>query len=189
MINRPIEQQRFAQCQQAIAEAEWVASNSRLAELCLDWRQSERVAVDTEFQRTDTFYPIPGLIQIGCNQKAYLIDPQAITDFSPFVDLLNDTAVLKLVHAASEDLELFAHCYGATPRPLFDTQTACAFLGLGLSVGYQRLLNTLFELDVDKHETRSDWLQRPLTQSQQRYAAEVRLAVARVSANSRCGVG
>ena len=172
MINRPIEQQRFAQCQQAIAEAEWVASNSRLAELCLDWRQSERVAVDTEFQRTDTFYPIPGLIQIGCNQKAYLIDPQAITDFSPFVDLLNDTAVLKLVHAASEDLELFAHCYGATPRPLFDTQTACAFLGLGLSVGYQRLLNTLFELDVDKHETRSDWLQRPLTQSQQRYAAE-----------------
>ena len=172
MINRPIERDQLAQCQQAINEAEWVSSHSRLSELCLAWRQSERVAIDTEFQRTDTFYPIPGLIQVGCHGRAYLIDPQAIADFSPFIELLNDTSVLKLVHAGSEDLELFAHCYGATPRSLFDTQTACAFLGQGLSIGYQRLLSTLFELDVDKHETRSDWLQRPLTDAQQRYAAE-----------------
>ncbi len=172
MINRPLEQDQLAQCQQAISAAEWISTDLRLAELCLVWRQCARVAVDTEFQRTDTFYPIPGLIQVGCDQRAYLIDPQAITDFSPFVALLNDTSVLKLIHAGSEDLELFAHCYGATPRPLFDTQTACAFVGLGLSVGYQRLLGTLFELEVDKHETRSDWLQRPLTDAQQRYAAE-----------------
>ncbi len=172
MINRPIEQDQLQQCQQAINEAEWVCSNQRLADLCSAWRQCERVAVDTEFQRTDTFYPIAGLIQIGCNNRAYLIDPLEITDFSPFVALLNDTSVLKLVHAGSEDLELFAHCYGATPRPLFDTQTACAFLGQGLSIGYQRLLATLFELEVDKQETRSDWLQRPLTPAQRHYAAE-----------------
>jgi ribonuclease D len=171
VINRPIEQAQLELCQQAINDAEWVSSDSRLAELCSAWRLCERVAVDTEFQRTDTFYPIPGLIQVGCNNRAYLIDPQAITDFGPFVGLLEDTSVLKLVHAASEDLELFAHCYDATPSPLFDTQTACAFLGQGLSIGYQRLLGTLFELEVDKQETRSDWLQRPLTDSQRRYAA------------------
>lgn len=172
MINQPLSAVQLASCQQAIDSAEWVADNARLAELCLLWRKSERVAVDTEFQRTDTFYPIAGLIQVGCDGKAYLIDPQAVDDFSPFAELLNDRSVLKLIHAGSEDLELFAHCYGATPRPMFDTQTACAFLGLGLSVGYQRLLETLFELSVDKHETRSDWLQRPLTASQLRYAAE-----------------
>ncbi len=172
MINGPLLSDQLDPCQQAIESAEWVESNARLAELCLQWRQHSRVAVDTEFQRTDTFYPIPGLIQIGCDNQAYLIDPQSIDDFAPFVELLNDTSVLKLIHAGSEDLELFAHCYGATPRPLFDTQTACAFLGLGLSIGYQRLLETVFGLEVDKHETRSDWLQRPLTDSQLRYAAE-----------------
>ncbi|MEH6469862.1 MAG: ribonuclease D [Halopseudomonas sp.] len=172
MINRPLQQDQLAQCQQAIGEAEWVSTHQRLAELCQSWHQHAMVAVDTEFQRTDTFYPIPGLIQVGCDNRAYLIDPQAIDDFSPFAELLNDSSVLKLIHAGSEDLELFAHCYGATPRPLFDTQTACAFLGLGLSMGYQRLLGTLLELEVDKHETRSDWLQRPLTESQRRYAAE-----------------
>ena len=172
MIEQPLDPEQLQQCQQGIANAEWVDNDQRLAELCGQWRTHSLVAVDTEFQRTDTFYPIPGLIQIGCDQHAYLIDPQSITDFSPLIELFNDEKVLKLVHAGSEDLELFAHSFGATPRPLFDTQTACAFVGLGLSVGYQRLLGTLFGLEVDKHETRSDWLQRPLTESQRRYAAE-----------------
>ncbi|WP_421865763.1 ribonuclease D [Motiliproteus sp.] len=172
MINQPLDENQLQQCRQAIYHAEWVDTDARLAELGRQWRQQPRVAIDTEFQRTDTFYPIPGLIQVGSEGQAYLIDPQAISDFSPLIDLLNDENVLKLVHAGSEDLELFAHSYGAVPRPLFDTQTACAFLGLGLSVGYQRLLNTLFGLEVDKQETRSDWLQRPLTESQCHYAAE-----------------
>lgn len=172
MINQNLDESQLHSCRKAIDNAEWVDTNERLAELSHQWRQQGQVAIDTEFQRTDTFYPIPGLIQVGSEGQAYLIDPQAITDFSPLVDLLNDEKVLKLVHAGSEDLELFAHSFGAVPRPLFDTQTACAFLGLGLSVGYQRLLSTLFGLEVDKQETRSDWLQRPLTESQCRYAAE-----------------
>lgn len=172
MINTAIESDQLQQYKQAVDTAEWVSTSVRLAELCRVWRQSPRVAVDTEFHRTDTFYPIPGLIQIGCDDQIFLIDPKAIDDFSPFAELLSDQSVLKLIHAGSEDLELFAHCYGATPQPVFDTQTACAFLGLGLSIGYQRLLGTLFGLEVDKHETRSDWLQRPLTESQLRYAAE-----------------
>ncbi|RDE22653.1 ribonuclease D [Motiliproteus coralliicola] len=172
MINQPLEEDQLQACRQAIDNAEWVDTDARLADLCRQWRQQDRVAIDTEFQRTDTFYPIPGLIQVGSEGQAFLIDPQSITNFSPLIELLNDEAVLKLVHAGSEDLELFVHSFGAVPKPLFDTQTACAFLGLGLSVGYQRLLSTLFGLEVDKQETRSDWLQRPLTESQCHYAAE-----------------
>lgn len=129
------------------------------------------VGLDTEFQRTDTFYPIAGLIQVGIKTDCYLIDPLAIKDFSPFVALLEAPSVLKILHACSEDLELFAHSYGAVPQPLFDTQIACAFINLGLSIGYQRLLKQEFNVDVGKEETRSNWLQRPLTDSQKEYAA------------------
>ncbi len=150
---------------------EWVCDNARLAELCSLWQQQPVIALDTEFQRTDTFYPIAGLIQVASEGKCYLIDPLAISEYQPFVALMENEQVLKVLHACSEDLELLAHCYGAVPTPLFDTQVACSFLGMGLSIGYQRLLDSLFSLEVGKEETRSDWLQRPLTESQKRYAA------------------
>ncbi|WP_207061287.1 ribonuclease D [Motiliproteus sp. SC1-56] len=171
MITQPIADERLQALTEAAANPEWVADDARLRALCEHWRTLSRVALDTEFQRVDTFYPIPGLIQVAAEGRCYLIDPLAINDFAPFSDLLRDTSVLKLLHACSEDLELFAHSYGATPTPLFDTQVACAFLDLGLSIGYQRLLDTLFSLPVDKQETRSDWLQRPLTEAQKHYAA------------------
>ncbi len=151
---------------------EWVDTDLRLAELCRQWRQQPLVALDTEFQRTDTFYPRPGLIQVASDGRCYLLDPLKIEDFGPFVELMTDPAVLKLLHACSEDLELFAHCYDAVPQPMFDCQVACAFLGMGLSIGYQRLLEQQLGVEVDKEETRSDWLQRPLTESQKLYAAK-----------------
>ncbi|HEY5717820.1 MAG TPA: ribonuclease D [Motiliproteus sp.] len=171
MINLPLDAAQQARCEQLVAAAEWVEDDARLAELCHQWRQQPLVALDTEFIRTDTFYPQPGLIQVGVADGVYLIDPLAIADMQPLVALFDDPAVLKLLHAGSEDLELFASQYGTVPRPLFDTQIACAFVGMGLSIGYQRLLETFFGLSVDKQETRSDWLQRPLTESQCRYAA------------------
>ena len=171
MINLPIDPALQARCDQQVADAEWVADQTRLDELCQQWRRQPLVALDTEFIRTDTFYPKPGLIQVGVEDGIYLIDPLAIEDMQPLAALFDDPAVLKLLHAGSEDLELFVSQYGTVPRPLFDTQVACAFTGLGLSIGYQRLLETFFNLSVDKQETRSDWLQRPLTESQRRYAA------------------
>ncbi len=149
----------------------WIDTAAALAEACASWRQQPLIGLDTEFIRTNTFYPIPGLIQVASGGRCYLLDPSAINDFSPFVALLEDPQVVKVLHACSEDLELFAHSYGAVPRPLFDTQVACAFLDMGLSIGYQRLLNTLYGIELDKEETLSDWLQRPLTAAQQRYAA------------------
>ncbi len=172
MINRPIDAQQLQALQDATMAPEWVNSAERLAELCTQWRQQPLVGLDTEFQRTDTFYPKPGLIQVASEGRCYLVDPLAVDDLSPLADLLRDPDVLKVLHACSEDLELFNLMLGCVPRPLFDTQTACAFLGLGLSIGYQRLLQTLFELDVEKEETRSDWLQRPLSASQCHYAAQ-----------------
>ncbi len=149
----------------------WIDSDEQLAQYCAEWMKQPIVGLDTEFQRTDTFYPIAGLIQVGIKTDCYLIDPLAITDFSPFAALLQCPSVLKVLHACTEDLELFAHCYGVVPQPLFDTQVACAFIDLGLSIGYQRLLKQEFDVDIEKEETRSDWLQRPLTEAQKEYAA------------------
>ena len=155
----------------AAEDYEWVDCNERLAELCIEWRKQPLLGLDTEFLRTDTFYPKPGLIQVACLSKCYLLDPLKITDFDEFIKVLTDPSVLKLLHACSEDLELFVECFGVAPQPIFDSQVAGAFLGLGLSIGYQRLLDNLFQVEVGKEETRSDWLQRPLTDGQKLYAA------------------
>ncbi|MCW8886846.1 MAG: ribonuclease D [Motiliproteus sp.] len=171
MSSMEISKQTLQALEQEAGNYQWIDDDQSLAELCQQWRQHPLLALDTEFQRTDTFYPIPGLIQVASAGKCYLLDPLKISDFSPFIALMQDPQVLKVLHACSEDLELFNHCYGVVPAPMFDCQVACSFLGMGLSIGYQRLLATLFEVEVDKEETRSDWLQRPLTDSQKIYAA------------------
>lgn len=149
----------------------WVDNNAQLAELCQRWQQQAAIAVDTEFMRSQTFYPHAGLIQIGDGKGCYLIDPLAVTDFSPLTELFIDANVVKVLHSCSEDLEVFQYLLGVIPTPLFDTQVAAAFCGHGLSVGYAGLLSAVLNIDLDKGETRSDWMQRPLSQSQLHYAA------------------
>ncbi len=149
----------------------WVDQDAQLAELCQRWRQQAAVAVDTEFMRTDTFYPIAGLIQVGDGQGCYLIDPLAIHDFTPLRDLLLDPAVTKVLHACSEDLEVFQRLLDLVPEPVFDTQLAAAFAGYGFSLGYAGLVKAALATEIPKEETRSDWLARPLSQAQLKYAA------------------
>ncbi|GGB80026.1 ribonuclease D [Marinobacterium zhoushanense] len=153
------------------AQPTWIRDSSTLATYCERWRQLPMVALDTEFMRVDTFYPRPGLIQLSDQFDCYLIDPLSIEDFSAFVELLADSAVLKVVHAGSEDLELFLNSYGVLPEPLFDTQVAAAFAGWGFSMGLQRLVAHALDVQLGKGETTSDWLQRPLTPEQEHYAA------------------
>ena len=121
--------------------------------------------------RRDTFYPIAGLIQLYAGELVYLIDPLVITDWQPLKALLQDQDCLKVLHACNEDLEVFNRLTGIAPSPLFDTQLAASLLGLGHCVGYQKLLEAQLDIELDKSETRSDWLQRPLTTSQLGYAA------------------
>ncbi len=150
---------------------EWVDSDERLQELCSIWSSQKAIALDTEFIRTDTFYPIMGLLQIADETDIYLIDPLAITDKSPLQQLWKNDQVTKVIHSCSEDLDVFNRYLGVLPTPLFDTQIAAAFAGFGSSMGYANLVAILFDVTIPKDETRSDWLQRPLSAAQLNYAA------------------
>lgn len=158
----------------------WIRDNASLAQHCASWRSLPFVAVDTEFMRVDTFYPIAGLLQVSEGEHAYLIDPLLIDDWAPFSALLQDPAVVKVLHACSEDLEVFLRLTGSLPAALFDTQLAAAYLNLGFSMGYSRLVLAVLNIELPKGETRSDWLQRPLTETQISYAAEDVLHLAEV---------
>lgn len=149
----------------------WVDSAEQLAELCARWRTQSAVALDTEFMRTRTFYPLPALVQVGDGKNCYLIDNLAIGNLDPLRDLLLDTRVIKIMHSCSEDLETLDRLLGAIPEPIFDTQVAAAITGLGAGLGYAATVNQLLQIELPKSETRSDWLQRPLSDSQKNYAA------------------
>ncbi|WP_299725978.1 ribonuclease D [uncultured Endozoicomonas sp.] len=149
----------------------WINNNQTLEDHCQQWSELDAIALDTEFIRTDTFYPLPGLIQVGTGTEIFLIDPLTIDQWQPLAMLFDNNSVIKVLHACSEDLEVFKLLTGTVPRPLFDTQLAAAFANLGFSLGYQKLLNQLLNIDVPKDETRSDWRQRPLTDAQINYAS------------------
>lgn len=149
----------------------WVTTVEQLQDCCSRWAELPLIAVDTEFLRVETFYPVPGLIQVADDKACYLVDPLSIDDFSALATLFQNPSVLKVMHAATEDLELFNKMLGVVPQPLFDTQLGAALINWGFSMGLQRMLEQKLNVQMEKHETTSDWLQRPLTASQERYAA------------------
>ena len=149
----------------------WVDSDRQLAQLCESWCQQSAVALDTEFMRSRTFYPQPALIQVGDGEHCYLIDNLAIGDLQPLRDLLLDTRVTKIMHSCSEDLETLERLLGAIPAPIFDTQIAAAITGMGAGLGYAATVKEILNIELPKSETRSDWLQRPLSEAQKNYAA------------------
>ena len=158
----------------------WIRDDASLAEHCAHWQSLPYVALDTEFMRVDTFYPIAGLLQIGDGASAFLIDPLSITQWQPLTQLLENPGVIKVLHACSEDLEVLLRLTGGLPAPLFDTQLAAAYLNLGFSMGYSRLVQEVLGIELPKGETRSDWLQRPLSDTQVSYAAEDAVHLAEV---------
>lgn len=159
---------------------EWIRDDQALAAHCAAWQALPFVALDTEFVRVDTFYPKVGLLQISDGHTAALIDPLSITAWEPLAALLASPGVVKVLHACSEDLEVLSRLTGQLPTPLFDTQLAAAYLGLGFSMGYSRLVQAVLGIELPKGETRSDWLQRPLSELQVSYAAEDALHLAEV---------
>jgi ribonuclease D len=128
--------------------------------------------MDTEFIRTNTFYPIPALYQIATRDGIWLIDPLSIDRWDEFVAMLADRATTKVMHACSEDVEVFVRHFGIAPEGVVDTQVAVAFVTGEFSPGYAALVERFAGLVLQKHETRSDWLNRPLTARQIAYAAE-----------------
>jgi len=130
------------------------------------------IALDTEFERVSTFYPIPGLVQLGGAGDFWLVEPNVAEASAQFRLMLSDGERPKLLYAMSEDLELFRHWLQVQPQGLLDLQIGAALAGAGFSVGYARLVETLFEETLDKSVTRSDWLSRPLSPEQERYAVD-----------------
>ena len=149
----------------------YIDDNETLRKYCLQWQHATVLALDTEFIRTDTFYPIGALIQVSEGTACFLIDPLSIDDFTPFTKLLTDPGIVKVLHSCSEDLEVFERLFQVLPQPLIDTQIAAGLDGYGFSIGYQKMTESLLQIHVPKGETRSNWLQRPLTESQIHYAA------------------
>ncbi|ATX02683.1 ribonuclease D [Citrobacter freundii] len=148
-----------------------ITTDDALATLCEAVREFPAIALDTEFVRTRTYYPQLGLIQLFDGKHVALIDPQGITDWSPLRDILRDTAITKFLHAGSEDLEVFLNAFGELPQPLIDTQILAAFCGRPLSWGFAAMVEEFTGVALDKSESRTDWLARPLTERQCEYAA------------------
>lgn len=135
------------------------------------------IGMDTEFVRERTYWPKLALVQMALGDAEtgaplLLVDAAVPGMPAAMAPLLADAAVTKLMHSASEDIVALQHACGAAPASLFDTQIAASLAGLGAGIGYQKLVQELCGVTLDKGQTRSDWLRRPLSQEQLRYAAD-----------------
>ena len=149
-----------------------VDTPSELLALCEQLRGSEWLALDTEFIREKTYYPQLCLIQVCNGEVAACIDPLKLSDLQPILDILYDGRILKVLHAARQDLEIFLHDYRRLPMPVFDTQPAAALLGHGDQIGYVNLVKVLLDVQLPKDQSRTDWSRRPLEKQQLRYALD-----------------
>lgn len=148
-----------------------IESQTEFDLLCKSWAELNTISFDTEFVRTNTFYPKLGLLQLADATACYLVDPLCVSDWSGFCALLNRAELQFAIHSSSEDLNLLYTSIQCTPSNLFDSQLAAAFNGLGFSISYQGLVKLLLNSEIAKDETRSDWRKRPLSNAQLVYAA------------------
>ena len=148
-----------------------ITEKNQLHQFTMMCSESPVITVDTEFARVNTYYPEVGLIQIFNGEQCFLIDPISLPDLKPLRRLMLSPSIIKVFHSCSEDLEVFQHAMGLIPNPIFDTQIGAALLGIGFSASYQSLVGHYLGIELSKYETRSDWLKRPLTENQLKYAA------------------
>ncbi|GAB4292088.1 MAG: ribonuclease D [Thiohalomonadaceae bacterium] len=150
----------------------YIDNPADLAAYCTELRRHDWFALDTEFMREKSYYPQLCLIQIATPDGAVCIDPFGIDDLGPLLDLLYDPAILKVLHAARQDLEIFHVMRGTPPTPVFDTQLAATLLGHGDQIGYGALVKETLGVELEKAHSRADWSLRPLTPEQLEYAAD-----------------
>lgn len=148
-----------------------ITTTAELAETCQTFATFDFVTVDTEFIRETTFWPELCLIQMASPQEGVIVDPLAPgIDLSPIFDLMADPSVLKVFHAARQDIEIVYKLSGKVPAPLFDTQIAAMVCGFGESIAYDQLVARLSDARIDKTSRFTDWRRRPLTDKQLTYA-------------------
>ncbi|OOZ41019.1 ribonuclease D [Solemya pervernicosa gill symbiont] len=149
----------------------YIETPAALTDLCNRLSGAEWIAIDTEFMRETTYYPKLCLLQVGIPGLAALVDPLALDNLDPLLDLLYDPKVTKVLHACRQDLEILFHMRGELPAPIFDTQIAAPLLGYQEQIGYASLVEKRLNISVDKSHTRADWTHRPLSEAEQQYAA------------------
>ena len=150
---------------------ELTTSTDALAQFCKRAKHFDFLTVDTEFLRETTYWPKLCLLQAATPDEAILVDPLADgLSLSPFFDLLANKKVVKVFHAARQDVEIFVKLSGAVPNNIFDTQVAASVCGFGDSVSYDNLVRSVTGVDLDKSSRFTDWSHRPLTEKQLLYA-------------------
>jgi len=148
-----------------------ISDTAALAAFCQRLASAEFVTVDTEFMREKTYWPQLCLVQLAGPDEAWAIDPMAPDmDLAPLFELMANPKVMKVFHAARQDVEIFLHLSGKVPAPLFDTQVAAMVCGFGDAVSYETLAGQLARARIDKSLRFTDWSRRPLTDRQLDYA-------------------
>jgi ribonuclease D len=148
-----------------------ISDNARLADFCARLAHETFVAVDTEFIREKTYYPQLCLIQLAGESDARAVDALAPgLDLAPVYELMRNEKIVKVFHAARQDIEIFMLKMGAVPAPLFDTQVAAMVAGFGEQAGYETLVQALARASIDKSARFTDWALRPLTEKQIAYS-------------------
>ncbi len=150
----------------------YVETDAELATLCAEMAGAPWLALDTEFMREKNYYAKLCLIQVADAHQVACIDPLAVSDLTPFFQLLDDPAMVKVFHAARQDLEIIHQLTGKVPEPLFDTQIAASVLGHGEQIGYGNLVERVLGVRLEKGQARTDWSLRPLDPAQLEYAAD-----------------
>ncbi len=148
-----------------------IETTAALEEACLKLAQSDFITIDTEFLRETTFWPGLCLIQMASPDLEVIVDPLAKgLDLTPFFALMADTSVIKVFHAARQDIEIVFHLGNLIPHPIFDTQVAAMVCGFGDSVSYDQLVQKVKNVHIDKTSRFTDWSRRPLSEKQLDYA-------------------
>jgi len=162
-------------------EIQFVDSVAELGLLCQKMRQESWLAIDTEFLREKTYYPKFCLLQIATLEWVACIDPIALEgEMGELFEIINDPAIIKVLHSCRQDVEIFYHLTGKLPAPVYDTQLVAPLLGFQENPGYAMLVSGFLNINLSKTHTRTDWSQRPLSAEQIQYAADDVIYLAKI---------
>ena len=154
------------------ADYQYIDCSEQLAEFCGKIQNAGYCAIDTEFVREKTYYPILALIQIASEKHLACVDPLVIDNFEPLVSLIQNPNLIKVFHSPSQDIEVLFQQFSHMPQPIFDTQLAAAVLGYDHQIGYADLVNQITGVKLEKKHTRANWNRRPLSQDEIDYAMD-----------------
>ena len=166
----------------------YIATQENLAAFVERARSSSVLAIDTEFLREKTYYAKLCLLQMATDDEVVIVDPFEMDDLSVMAPLVEDERIVKLFHAAGQDLEIILREVGVLPRPVFDTQIAAALLGHTQQIGYAALVHAECGVSLKKIDSFTDWSRRPLSASQRDYAADDVVYLPRLYAGMRAAL-